>query len=161
MAATAQRPTTVIQEIRAVFTDCMFAQMADVTLARHREDALRAPTAAEAQLAIARFTALSGEIRGAAILAPDGSLAAASGDAEDWREAARGLLAAADSATGREASHAHVATEEGEVYAVRSGGLAMVAVTERFTLASLVLSDMRAALRSLAAGAEPSRAEAG
>ncbi len=47
----------------------------------------------------------------------------------------------------RQATHAHVATEEGEVFVVRSGDLAMVAVTARFTLASLMFADMRAALR--------------
>ncbi len=35
---------------------------------------------------------------------------------------------------------------------MRRGELAMVAVTERFTLASLVISDMRVILRDLSAG---------
>lgn len=96
--------------------------------------------------AIRRFSALSGEIRGCAIL--DGEkVAAASGSETRWVEAAGALLAAADRAAGEEATHAHVATEEGEVFAVRSGRLSMVAVTARFTLASLVFADMRAALR--------------
>jgi hypothetical protein len=42
-----------------------------------------------------------------------------------------------------------VATEDGEAFAVRLEELAMVAVTERFTLASLVIFDMRAVLRDL------------
>ena len=37
-----------------------------------------------------------------------------------------------------------------EAFAVREGDLAMVAVTERFTLASLMIFDMRAVLRDLA-----------
>jgi len=90
--------------------------------------------------------ALSGEIRGCAIL-HGGEVAAATGSDARWLEAAGALLDAADRAAGEEATHAHVATEEGEVFAVRSGGLSMVAVTARFTLASLVFADMRAALR--------------
>jgi hypothetical protein len=45
-----------------------------------------------------------------------------------------------------------VGTEDGEAFALRSGELTMVAVTDRFTLTSLVLSDMRSLLRDLAAG---------
>ena len=108
--------------------------------------------AVAAELAITRFGGLSREIRGCAILGPEGVLAA-SGDAERWREPAAALLRAADHAAGGTASHAHVATEDGEVYAVRLSRLAMVAVTDRFTLSSLVLADMRAALRDLVRGA--------
>ena len=93
-----------------------------------------------------RFAALSGEIRGCAILA-GGEVLAASGRKARWAEAAQALLKAADRAAGEQATHAQVATEEGEVFAVRSAGLSMVAVTGRFTLASLVFADMRAALR--------------
>jgi hypothetical protein len=39
------------------------------------------------------------------------------------------------------------------VFAVRYGELAMVAVSDRFALASLMLFDMRNALRELAIGA--------
>lgn len=60
------------------------------------------------------------------------------------------MLAAADSAAGETATHAHVATGEGEAFVVRLGTLAMVAVTGRFTLASLVLADMRTTLREAA-----------
>ena len=45
-----------------------------------------------------------------------------------------------------------MATEDGEAFAVRDGDLAMVAVTERFTLASLMLFDMRTVLRDLVSG---------
>jgi hypothetical protein len=127
----------------------MFAEMTDATLSRGAEGAAVAPSEAQAKAAIAAFQALSSEIRGAAILAPPGRVAAASGDPDRWGQAAWALLAAADAAASQEAAHAHVATEEGEVYAVRSAGLAMVAVTDRFALSSLVLSDMRATLRSL------------
>jgi hypothetical protein len=109
-----------------------------------------APTQTQAELAAARFRSLSDEIRGCAILGPHGILAA-TGERDAWAGPAAELLAAADAAAGSGgASQAHVATEEGEAYAVRLAGLAMVAVTDRFTLASLVLADMRATLRDLA-----------
>ncbi len=95
--------------------------------------------------AVERFTALSSEIRGCAIVGPEGVMAA-SGNAEQWAEAAIAMLEAADRAAGSRASHAHVATEEGEAFAIRAGELAMVAVASRFTLASLMFADMRAAL---------------
>ena len=113
----------------------------------------------QAQLAVARFRRLSAEIRGCAILGPSGLLAA-TGDPDEWLSAAQELLAAADAAAGAQAAQAHVATEEGEAYAVRLGALAMVAVTERFTLSSLVLADMRAALRGIGSYAEAERVTA-
>ncbi|HYH62952.1 MAG TPA: hypothetical protein VD766_13875 [Solirubrobacterales bacterium] len=101
---------------------------------------------AAADPAASRFVSLSAGMRGCAIFGPDGLLAA-SGDGERWLEAGRALLEAADGAAGQPATHAHVATEDGEAFALRLGNLAMVAVTERFVLASLVFADMRAALR--------------
>ena len=41
----------------------------------------------------------------------------------------------------------HVATEDGEVYAVRGRAGSAVAITDRFTLASLMFCDLRSALR--------------
>jgi hypothetical protein len=98
-----------------------------------------------------RFANLSRDFRGCAVLGPDG-VVAATGDAERWAESGKALLEAADRAAGEPATHAHVATEEGEAFAVRESGLEMIAVTERFALASLVLADMRATLREAAAG---------
>lgn len=100
--------------------------------------------------AITRFRECAPAVRGCAVIEGD-SLLAATGDGAEWLAAANALLGAADRAAGSVASHAHVATEAGEVYAVRSGSLAMVAVTGRFTLSSLTLADMRAALRDVAA----------
>ena len=92
-------------------------------------------------------------MRGCAILNEAGKVLAASGDAEDWAEPARELVAAADAAGGEPVSHAHVATGDGEAFCVRDGSYVAVAVTDRFTLASLMIFDMRNALRRLAAGA--------
>ncbi len=124
----------------------------DRTARKNAAGAVTAPTPADADLAAARIRAQSTEIRGCAILGPAGILAA-TGDGATWARAAAGLLEAADRAAGGSASHGHVATEEGEAYTVRRAGLAMVAVTDRFTLASLVLADMRATLRDLSRSA--------
>jgi hypothetical protein len=104
-----------------------------------------------AQRALARLEEMASGLRGAALIGPGGETFAASGDAERWGDAARGLLAVADEARGAPASEVHVATEDGEVFAVRHRELGAVAVAERFTLASLMASDMRAVLRDLAA----------
>jgi hypothetical protein len=96
------------------------------------------------------MTEMSVDLRGCAVLDSDGRTLAASGDHERWGPAAGELLAAADAAVDRPASQVHVGTEDGEAFALRFGGFAMVAVAERFTLASLMLFDMRAVLRDLA-----------
>jgi hypothetical protein len=113
------------------------------------DSAVQEPEAADRALAF--LEEISPELRGCAILDRGGQVVAATGDEEVWGEAARGLLAAADGASGEPASQAHVATEEGEAFCLRHGGLAAVAVTERFVLASLLFFDLRAALRDLAA----------
>ena len=81
-----------------------------------------------------------------------GQGAGASSGGSGWARAGAAFLEAADAADGEPAAQVHVATEDGEAFAVREGGLAMVAVAERFTLASLMLFDMRTVLRDLAAG---------
>jgi hypothetical protein len=110
-----------------------------------------APTLSDAGRAVAYLEEISPEMRGCAILAEDGDVLAASGEEESWGEAGRELIAAADAAGGEPVAHAHVATGDGEAFCVREGGFVAVAVTERFTLASLMLFDMRISLRQLAA----------
>ncbi|MDQ3728003.1 MAG: hypothetical protein M3355_00280 [Actinomycetota bacterium] len=124
------------------------------------DDSFERALSATAREAAGHFTALSPEIRGCAIIGPRGLAGSSSGDEAGWIEAARALLEAADRAAGTAASHAHVATEEGEAYAIRQGDFAMVAVTDRFTLASLVFADMRAALREAARAIAPATAQA-
>jgi hypothetical protein len=150
IAAIAQIATTVSHEARARDTGAIVADVPDAST----KAAASAPTATEGEVAIARLMAMAGDVRGAAILAPDGSLLAASGDAEAWSEACRELLAAADAGAGRPVTHAHVGTEDGEVFAVRQDAFALVAASERFALASLLFSDIRAVLRDLVRGAE-------
>jgi hypothetical protein len=96
-----------------------------------------------------RLMELSPEMRGGAIL-DSGEVVAASGDGE-WAEATAALLSAAEVADGP-AEQIHIATEAGEVFALRDANLTAVAVTERFVLASLMAFDMRAVLRDLASG---------
>lgn len=105
-----------------------------------------------AEAALAFLTEMSPDLRGAAILAADGAVLAASGEPERWREDAAALFAVADGAEGEAVEQIHVATEQGEVFALRLGELAAIAVTERFALASLMFFDMRSTLRELARG---------
>lgn len=106
-----------------------------------------------AEAALAYLGEMSLDLRGAAILDSDGEVLAASGPAERWREDAAELFAVADRAGGEPVEQVHIGTEQGEVFALRHAGLAAVAVTERFALASLTFFDLRALLRDLAASA--------
>ena len=113
-------------------------------------NAQRAPGGGSAEAAVARLAEMSPDLRGCAVLDREGRALAASGDPDSWARAGAALIAAADEAGDEPASHVHVATEDGEAFAVRHEGLVMVAVAERFTLASLMIFDMRAVLRDLA-----------
>jgi hypothetical protein len=116
---------------------------------------VESPPLTDAAGAVSYLEEISPEMRGCAILAEGGEVLAASGDVEEWGEAGRDLLAAADAAGGEPVAHVHVATGDGEAFCVRESGLTAVAVAERFTLASLMLFDMRNTLRLLdTAGAE-------
>ncbi len=101
---------------------------------------------------MARLTAMSADLRGCVIFDSGGEALAATGPLDDWTEAGRAMLAAADAAAGEPVAHAHVGTEDGEAFAVRHRGFAVVAAAERFTLAGLLLFDIRAVLRDLARG---------
>jgi hypothetical protein len=138
-------PTTVSHEARSSDTAAIVADVPD-------PKTKAAPSAADAEVAVARLAAMSADLRGCAVLDPDGAPLAASGDSAAWGEAARELLAAADAAAGEPAVQAHVGTEDGEAFAVRHEGFALVAAAERFALASLMLFDMRAVLRDLVRG---------
>jgi predicted regulator of Ras-like GTPase activity (Roadblock/LC7/MglB family) len=104
--------------------------------------------------ALAYLTEMSPDLRGGAILAGDGAVLAASGQPDRWREDAAALLAVADGAGEGTVEQVHIATEQGEVFALRHSGLAAVAVTDRFALASLLFFDMRSILRDLATGGD-------
>lgn len=113
--------------------------------------AATAPSEESAEAALAFLAEMSPDLRGAAILGPEGEVLAATGEEpERWAEDAAALFAAADAAEGVPVEQVHIATEQGEVFAIRNEGLAAVSVTDRFALASLMLFDMRSILRELA-----------
>jgi hypothetical protein len=144
-AAIAQMTTVMIQEARARGTVGIFTQMPDA--------AATAPPSGESAAAALEFLAeMSPDLRGAAILGPEGEvLAATTGEPGRWGEDAAALFAAADGAEEAPVEQVHIATEQGEVFAIRNAGLAAISVTDRFALASLILFDMRSMLRELAA----------
>jgi predicted regulator of Ras-like GTPase activity (Roadblock/LC7/MglB family) len=109
---------------------------------------------AAAEGALAYLTEMSPDLRGGAILDPAGAVLAASDQPDRWREDAETLLEVADRAGGEPVEQVHIATEQGEVFALRHDGLVAVAVTDRFALASLLFFDMRSMLRDLARGGD-------
>ena len=106
--------------------------------------------AGAAEAALAFLAEMSPDLRGAAILDLEGAVLAADGEAERWAEDALALFAVADRAGTEPAEQVHVATEQGEVFALRHAGLVAVVVTDRFALASLLFFDLRSTLRDLA-----------
>ncbi|MDQ2701177.1 MAG: hypothetical protein M3Y23_07600 [Actinomycetota bacterium] len=95
---------------------------------------------------------LEPELKAAAIIGAEGQTVATTGSAGSWGESARELIEALDGVRGRDVDSAHLATDAAEIFMVREGGLALVAVTARFVLASLTSFDMRMALRDVARG---------
>lgn len=102
-----------------------------------------------AETLLARLGELSTDLRAAAIFGPAGEQLAATDEAIDWAERAAALWVAADRPGDGPAEAVHVATEAGEVFAVRGAGGSIVATSERFALASLMFCDLRAVLRDL------------
>ena len=111
-----------------------------------------APSVADAEVAIAR---LAGDVGRSARLRDRRS-----GRLDPRRNrqrrglaaAATDVIAAADAAAGEPVTHAHVGTEDGEVFVVRARDYMFVAAAERFALAGLMVFDIRAALRDLVRG---------
>lgn len=107
---------------------------------------------AAAERAVANLVETSADLRACAIVGAQGAVLAASGEVA-WGDSVRELWEVADEAgtAGSPASQVHVATEAGELFATRAQGVTAVAIADRFTLASLMFCDLRAALRGLAA----------
>lgn len=114
--------------------------------------AAESPRGDAAEGALAFLEEMSTDLRGAAVLDPEGSVLAATGTEARWREDAAALFRAADAAGAEPVEQVHIGTEQGEVFAIRHAGLAAVAVAERFALASLMFFDLRSLLRDLARG---------
>lgn len=105
---------------------------------------------------LARCVADSLELRQGAIFDGDGHQLFAT-DGGDWSRPVAELWSVAG-LPGRDISYLHIGTESGDVLAVRGRGGAAVVASDRFPLASLVLSDLRAVVRELDpgdAGSEP------
>lgn len=96
---------------------------------------------------LARLTALSSEIKRAAIVDRDGAVLAAT-SAADGESLARAAAALLDIAPAAAADVAHVAVgvADGSVVAVRASGRVAVAITTAEPATALVLHDLRTAL---------------
>ncbi len=117
-------------------------------------DGRAAPVRAAAEAALRELCDRSG-VTGGVVLGSDGEALAATGASQAWADAAGRLLAAADKAGAAPAANVHVATADGEAFALRGPARTIVVVAPRFQLASLMLSDLRAALRRLDGALEP------
>ena len=114
-------------------------------------DATATPSSESAERALALLGEMSAEMRAGAILGTGGEVLASDGPPDAWAERVSAVLEQADAADGDPAEHIHIATEAGELFLTRRNGVTVVAITERFVLASLMSFDMRAVLTDLAA----------
>ena len=108
---------------------------------------------AASEAAVDDLVAQTAGVRAAAILDPRGRLLAASDD-RAWPEAVEAVWGAAAVQGKPDVVQVHVATDHGELFAVRSPEGTAVSVTERFALASLAFCDLRAALRTILSSEE-------
>jgi predicted regulator of Ras-like GTPase activity (Roadblock/LC7/MglB family) len=114
----------------------------------------------DAAQALADLMEISSQVRGAVLVASDGTVEAAqpSGDAGDaLASAARDLLEAAGAvrSTGdTSVTQLEAATRGGSVFVVRNGGRIVAATTGASPTVGLVFYDLKTCLRSLAGGAE-------
>jgi predicted regulator of Ras-like GTPase activity (Roadblock/LC7/MglB family) len=108
------------------------------------------------ELALAYLGELSTDIRAAAVLDGDGSIAAQSGFQDDDAEQVRSLVGdlfdkAAEAAAKEPApGQVEVALPDGSVFALREHGWTLAVVAGRFALSSLMFFDLRMVIRDLA-----------
>jgi photosystem II stability/assembly factor-like uncharacterized protein len=103
-----------------------------------------------AERALARLAELAVDLRAAAILGDDGTVLATTGPGNEWAEQSLELIGSARDAVGGVVDRLHIGTTDGEVFALPEHGRWCVAITERFTLASLLIFDLRVVLREMA-----------
>jgi hypothetical protein len=103
-----------------------------------------------AEAAVAGLMEASTGLRSCAILDSTGAVVAESAPNE-WAVGATEIWSSAADESRPEPTQVHIANEYGEVYAVRGPAGSAIAVTDRFTLASLMFCDLRSALRGLEA----------
>lgn len=138
IAPAAQSTTTTIQDARATVTGCMLPEMAD--------------NAIPVRSALGYLAQLQPGLKGAAVFTADGALEACEGPEQSWLDYGTGLLRMIESTVEQPPTEAHIATAAGEVFMVSLNGRRLVAVAERFVLASLLTFDMRTVLREIEAG---------
>lgn len=114
---------------------CMLPKMAD--------------EASAARSALDYLAQLQPGLKGSAIFARDGVLLACLGANSVWAERGAELLATLDSAVEDSVKEGHIATLSGEVFVQSGERHRLVAVAERFVLASLLSFDMRTVLRQV------------
>lgn len=108
-----------------------------------------ADDASAARSALDYLAQLQPGLKGAAVFSAEDRLEAGDGSAAVWVEGGTALLAAIDEAVGGRAEEAHIATAAGEIFVQSRAGRRLVAVAERFVLASLLSFDMRTVLREI------------
>ena len=113
--------------------------------------------------ALADLTEISSQIQAAALIEPDGAIAATTladtSRAKEFARAAQELLGAAEtvrSLGGEALTQLEVATGEGSVFIVRDGGRTIAATTSAEPTVGLVFYDLKSCLRS-AADEEPAK----
>lgn len=119
----------------------------------------------DAAQALADLTEISSQIQAAALIGPDGEVAASTlgeeARAREFAQAARELVSAAEkvrSLGGESLTQLEVATGEGSIFVVRDGGRAIAATTSPEPTVGLVFYDLKSCLRS--AAEEPPTEEA-
>lgn len=110
----------------------------------------RVVTAAEDRAGgvVAELIEESAGLHSCAVIDSEGEVLAAT-DARDWAVQSDRLWRAAADPGRSEPAYIHVAIDAGELFAVRDQRFAVVGIADRFSLASLILCDLRAALRRL------------
>jgi predicted regulator of Ras-like GTPase activity (Roadblock/LC7/MglB family) len=116
----------------------------------------------DAAQALADLTEISSQIQAAALLEPDGEVAASTlGDearAREFARAASELVSTAEkvrSLGGESLTQLEVATGEGSVFVVRDAGRTIAATTSPEPTVGLVFYDLKSCLRSAAAEEPP------
>lgn len=107
----------------------------------------------DAERAVGRLVEMCADLRSCAIVADGGGVLAESAP-NDWGAAVPRLWELLDGDRGATAGQIHVGSEGGELFAARLDGITVVALTDRFALASLMFCDLRAVLRDLRSPAE-------
>jgi hypothetical protein len=102
-----------------------------------------------APAALAYLQELQPDLRAAALFDEAGETLASLGPGEAWQGPGKVLLERLDAIAGNRAKEAHLATAGGEVFLVAGRQLRLLAVADRFVLASLLSFDMRTVLRQI------------